>query len=188
MKLNLGCGFNKLDGFVNVDKQPACQPDMVVDLEKLPWPFESGSVDAVVAAHVLEHLGQSPDAFLAIMRELYRVMKPGAKARIVVPHPRSDDFLTDPTHVRPITHQTMQMFSQRHNRETLAKGGANTPLGLYLGIDFEIISVNFDLMPDYVGHAPAEGDTAGRAELARLIGERFNVVRQIDMTIRKIGH
>jgi predicted SAM-dependent methyltransferase len=56
MKLNLGCGFNKLDGFVNVDKQAACQPDMVLDLERLPWPFEDASVSEVAAFHVLEHL------------------------------------------------------------------------------------------------------------------------------------
>ena len=187
MKLNLGCGFRKLDGYVNVDKQATCQPDMVLDLEKLPWPSESESVEEVVASHVLEHLGQQPEVFLAIMRQLYRVMKPEAMARIIVPHPRSDDFLGDPTHVRPITDQTLRLFSQRRNRETLAKGASDTPLGFHLGIDFEIASVSFDMMPDYADKVPRDDDAAGRAELARLIRNHFNVVRQVDMTIRKVG-
>ena len=36
MKLNLGCGQNKFDGFVNVDKAPECDPDRAVDLERIP--------------------------------------------------------------------------------------------------------------------------------------------------------
>ena len=58
MKLNLGCGTNKLEGFVNVDVEPASEPDMVVDLDILPWPFEDSSAEEIQLNHVLEHLGQ----------------------------------------------------------------------------------------------------------------------------------
>ena len=60
LKLNLGCGKRRREGFINVDSQPGCQPDLVLDLEALPWPWADDSVDEVDLIHVLEHLGQSP--------------------------------------------------------------------------------------------------------------------------------
>jgi hypothetical protein len=171
---------------VNIDKQAACGPDLVLDLEHVPWPFDDGSIDEVFACHVLEHLGQSPEVFLGIMRELYRVMKTGATARIIVPHPRSDDFLTDPTHVRPITDRTLQMFSKARNRETLALGSADTPLGIYLDIDFEIASLTFELRPEFKTRLNKGKSAEDKRELERLMRECNNVVRQIDITIRKI--
>ena len=79
MKLNLGCGYNKMDGFLNVDNQIRCQPDMIVDLEELPWPFESNSADELVLCHVLEHLGETRDIYLRIIQEIYRVCQHEAK-------------------------------------------------------------------------------------------------------------
>ena len=35
LKLNLGCGFHAYPGWLNVDKQESCDPDMQVDLEPL---------------------------------------------------------------------------------------------------------------------------------------------------------
>src|SRR4051812_34057053 len=102
MKLNLGCGNTKLDGFVNCDMQASCNPDRIVDLEVLPWPFADNCADEVVLSHVLEHLGESAKVYLAVIKELYRICAPDAVVRIAVPHPRHDDFLTDPTHVRPV--------------------------------------------------------------------------------------
>lgn len=36
MKYNFGCGFNKFDGFVNIDKFEHCEPDLLMDIETLP--------------------------------------------------------------------------------------------------------------------------------------------------------
>jgi hypothetical protein len=47
MKLNLGCGQNKRDGFVNIDKYPTFAPDLLWDLEQTPYPFEAGSVTEI---------------------------------------------------------------------------------------------------------------------------------------------
>lgn len=138
MKLNLGCGPKRIEGWVNVDKYESLRPDQVVDLERFPWPWPDSSVDEVLLNHVLEHLGQAPEVFIGVMKELWRVCKPGALARIHVPDPRHESFLGDPTHVRPVTLDTLALFSQTFNRQTVAQGAANTPLGLVHGIDFEI--------------------------------------------------
>ena len=139
MKLNLGCGPKRMPGWVNVDKHASLGPDQVVDLERFPWPWPDSSADEVLLSHVLEHLGQAPEVFIGVMKELWRVCKAGAQARIHVPDARHENFLGDPTHVRPVTLDTLALFSQSFNRQTLADGAANTPLGMLHGIDFEIL-------------------------------------------------
>ena len=57
MKLNLGCGHRRRDDYVNVDMFEACRPDVLWDLEQLPWPWESSSADEVLFHHSMEHLG-----------------------------------------------------------------------------------------------------------------------------------
>jgi predicted SAM-dependent methyltransferase len=103
MNLNMGCGYNKRAGYVNVDVSPTCAPDVVCDLELVPWPWRNDEADEVLFNHSLEHLGQTSKAFLEIIKELYRICKHNARIEINVPHPRRDDFINDPTHVRIIT-------------------------------------------------------------------------------------
>jgi hypothetical protein len=67
MKLNMGCGFHKLDGYVNVDLFPACAPDVVCNLEEPPWPWQTGTVNEVIFNHSLEHMGGDPKVFLKMM-------------------------------------------------------------------------------------------------------------------------
>lgn len=45
MTLNMGCGHNKMPGWLNVDAFPECNPDVVCDLENLPWPWPNDSVE-----------------------------------------------------------------------------------------------------------------------------------------------
>ena len=136
----MGCGTNRFPEWHNVDRYAECGPDEVVDLERFPWPWPDGCADEVMFHHSLEHLGQAPDVFVGVMRELWRVSAPGARVAIHVPDPRHDDFLGDPTHVRPITIDMLGLFSQTFNRECARSGAPNTPLGLIHGIDFEVDS------------------------------------------------
>lgn len=147
MKLNLGCGHWKLPGYLNVDSQPACEPDQLVDLEALPWPFPDDSCDEVLLSHVLEHLGEERATYLGILKELYRICRPGALVQVIVPHPRHDLFLIDPTHVRAILPESLGMLSKRKNLEWKRDGIADTPLGLYLNVDFETTEVTYLLDP-----------------------------------------
>jgi predicted SAM-dependent methyltransferase len=101
LRLNLGCGAKRLEGYVNVDKFG--DPDFRFDLETFPYPWNDNSVVEIEMHHVLEHLGQQTQIYLRIIQELYRICKSGAKIHITVPHHRSDRFFHDPTHVRPIT-------------------------------------------------------------------------------------
>jgi hypothetical protein len=137
-KLNLGCGLDHLVGCINVDKEPKAKADLQFDIEQ-PWPIPSQSVSWIQAKHVIEHL-RDLDVFF---REAYRVMLPDSILEVTVPHPRSDTFLGDPTHVRPIIRQTLDLLSRRNCDDWAAKGYSNTPLAIYWDVDFECISQEF---------------------------------------------
>ena len=115
MKLNLGCGNKIIDGYINVDKFDTYNVDIKHDLEKFPYPFEDDTVEEIILSHVLEHIGQSPDIFIKIIKELYRICKNQALIEISVPHPRHDNFISDPTHVRPITIFGLSLFDRDLN-------------------------------------------------------------------------
>lgn len=139
LKLNLGSGDKRIDGFVNVDYSEECKPDIVMNLEETPWSFEDNSVSHIILNHVLEHLGQTPKSFLAIMKELYRICRNDAIIDITVPHPFHDNFVSDPTHVRTITPMTLALFDREQNLEWRKMGAANSPLALQCGVNFKII-------------------------------------------------
>jgi hypothetical protein len=184
VRLNLGCGTKKLDGWVNVDKVAAASPDQVVDLEALPWPWPDDSVDEVLLAHVLEHLGAETAVYLGIIKELYRVCRDGARITIAVPHPRHDHYLNDPTHVRPITADSIGIFSQATNRKWIAAGIPNTPLGVYLGVDFEIETNNSLLAEPWRGSLARKEMTENDVRQA---AQSFNnVIQQIELVLRAV--
>jgi len=83
MKLNLGCGDKKLDGYVNVD---VCgEPDINFDLSQFPWPFDDNSADEISSSHFLEHVQDYEKTIL----EIHRILKPGGILHFKVPHFRN---------------------------------------------------------------------------------------------------
>jgi SAM-dependent methyltransferase len=182
IKLNLGCGSRLLPGYLNVDKFGA--PDLRWDLETFPWPWRDDSVEEVVMSHVLEHLGATADVFIGIMREIYRVCRDGAILRISVPHPRHDDYLGDPTHVRPVTPQMLSLFSRKLNLEWQSLGFASTPLALYHGVDFEIEEIGYVLEKDYERMWREGG--GGKQDLERLLRTHINVASEINIRMRVV--
>lgn len=83
MRLNLGCGDKKRTGYTNVDQFGT--PDVCCDLSVYPWPFETGSVDEVLAEHFLEHVQDYEKTIL----EIHRILKSGGVLHFKVPHFRS---------------------------------------------------------------------------------------------------
>jgi hypothetical protein len=183
MKLHLGCGQHLLADYINVDKEGT--PDVKRDLEReIPWPWETSSAEEVLLVHTLEHLGRTPEAFIAIMRELYRVCAPGALVKIVVPHPRHDHFLGDPTHVRVITPEVLSLFSKKNCARWKEIGASNTPLAVYHDVDFDLVEKRLVIEPKYLEAFRSGQITA--LELDTLVAERNNIASEIRMTLRAV--
>ena len=179
MKLNLGSGSKILEGYTNVDKYDYYKPDVVHDLEIFPYPFKDNSVDEILLSHVLEHIGQSPDIFLGIVKEFYRICRNNSIIKIIVPHPRHDDFMADPTHVRPITILGLQLFDKDLNIKWEKNKGANTPLALINGVNFKIKNVKYSLDENYM--KKFKDKKINNQEVDEDAARLNNVVKQIEI-------
>jgi len=184
MKLNLGCGQNKIKGFINVDKYLECNPDQVMDLEQFPWDFQSNTADEIVLNHVLEHLGSDTEVFFKIIKEIYRVCKNKSIVHINVPHPRHKNFINDPTHVRIITPEIISLFSKKNCLHWKKTNAANSPLALYLNVDMELIEKTYILSDKYM--ELFKNGSITKEELTTLIDEKNNIVKEIRMKVQVI--
>lgn len=73
-KLNLGCGDDYRDGWLNVDIDPSVSPDEVADLEVTPWEWAGTDQFVVVLVdNVLEHI--EPATRPAVLAECRRVLR-----------------------------------------------------------------------------------------------------------------
>jgi len=106
-RADLGCGFRTrdiLDDTLRVDRNPACNPDLVWDLNR-EWPPEwDDQFYWIEMNHVLEHLND----FWFVWNSLYRALKPGGKVSIYTPHALSITAWSDPTHKRGYTLRSFQ--------------------------------------------------------------------------------
>ena len=96
-RLNIGCGADGKEGYINLDIAKLKGVDVVHDLQKLPWPFKDNEFDYINAEQILEHLNDIP----SILIELWRVTKAGGKIHIEVPHYASPGAWFDLTHKHP---------------------------------------------------------------------------------------
>jgi predicted SAM-dependent methyltransferase len=184
MKLNLGCGFNKMAGFVNIDKYPQCIPDISMDIESTPWNFEDNSIENIFLNHCLEHIGDDYNIFFSVIKEMYRVCRHGAIIQINVPHPRHDNFINDPTHVRIITPELLGLFSKKNCNYWISIGASNSPLAIYLDVDFEIRNTEFVF--DKKHQELISNGKINKNEIADLIKRENNVVSEYKITVEVI--
>lgn len=82
LKVNLGCGFDYRQGWVNVDALKKFQPDIIHDLHS-PLPLTDESVDYVLAQDILEHF--TKEDLLCLLSDLSRITKSGGLVEIRVP-------------------------------------------------------------------------------------------------------
>jgi predicted SAM-dependent methyltransferase len=132
-KLNLGCGNDYKEGYVNVDVGN-CRKDVHHNLEIFPYPFEDSEFEEVIMKHCIEHI--SRDNFPKCVSELHRISAPGCKIHISAPYYLSRNAFTDFTHKNFMTEESFSYFDPKHPLREL---------GLIYGFNFEFnIRVGLD--------------------------------------------
>ena len=81
-RMNLGCGWDHRDGYLNVDFQDFHHPDLVADVRNLDM-LPAAWFEEIIAQDVLEHLERTEaDAALA---EWARLLAPGGSSCCACP-------------------------------------------------------------------------------------------------------
>ncbi len=86
IKLNLGCGTDYKDGWVNIDNNSdnnITKLDLDWDLRN-PLPYKDNSVDFIYNEHFIEHL--TVEEGQTLITDAMRVLKPGGVLRIATPN------------------------------------------------------------------------------------------------------
>lgn len=117
-KLNLGCGDDYRQGYINVDIG-LCKKDVEHDLENLPYPFEDNTFSEIVMQHCIEHI--SRENFPVLVQELHRISKPSAVIHISAPYYMSRNAYTDFTHKNFMTEESFAYFDPNHPLRKLGK-------------------------------------------------------------------
>jgi len=81
-KLNIGCGWKKEKGFINIDSAKEVKPDKIVNIEK-GLPFPDNYFDYIYSSHALEHI--NPSKWKFALNEIGRVAKDGCILELDLP-------------------------------------------------------------------------------------------------------
>lgn len=107
--LNVGCGGDYREGWVNLDSHNEDYADVIFDLndiyDKKPLPFDDYTFDKIILYDVLEHLPNP----LPILNEIYRVCKNYGIIKIKVPY--GENTFGNPDHKRVFYAGTFNMWN-----------------------------------------------------------------------------
>ena len=108
-------GEQQWGGLVTLDFYPECRPDVVHDLNVLPYPFADAEFDEIHAYEVLEHCGRQGDwrFFFDQWTEFWRIVKPGGYFCGTCPHRTSPWAWGDPSHTRIVGLEQLVFLSQK---------------------------------------------------------------------------
>jgi len=82
IKLNLGCGGQRIDDYIGIDIRDIGQK-MIWDIRD-GLPFPDNSVDEVYSCHFIEHLTE--DESIELFHEIYRVLRVRGETHHRCPH------------------------------------------------------------------------------------------------------
>lgn len=125
MELLIGCGSNRdrkitvggraeWSALTTLDMNGDHNPDVIHDLDVLPYPFADNTFDEIHAYDVLEHQGQQGDwkFFFAQWSEFWRILKPDGLFCGICPKALSPWAWGDPGHTRIIAPEHIGYLSQ----------------------------------------------------------------------------
>lgn len=153
-ELMIGCGGRRekhvsyegmppvFQDLVTLDIEPAHKPDVVWDLNVLPYPFADAEFDEIHAYEVLEHCGRQGDIafFFAQWSEFYRILKPGGLFCGSVPMWDNEWAWADPGHTRVIAPKSLMFLEQKFYETQVGKTAASDYRSMWKG-DFTCVGM-----------------------------------------------
>ncbi len=105
-RLDIGCWKFKQDGHIGVDILRAPSVDVLADACNLP--FRESSIDKVHSSYTLEHIQDN----LSALSEIWRVCKPDASIRLILPHFSNPAYYDDLTHKHKYSTRSFEHYDQ----------------------------------------------------------------------------
>ena len=114
IRLNIGCGAKKRDGYLGVDIRPIPGiVDIVCDVGSQKLPLPDKSVRSIYSIHAFEHIQD----IIFLMNEMWRVMEWDGRLEIHVPHKDCVLAWQDPTHKRYFVEESLKYFCGEYLRK-----------------------------------------------------------------------
>lgn len=155
VRVDLGCGLSKRDGFVGIDRFPMPKVDIVCDIDQ-GLPLADDSVDYLVASHSLEHFESLP----SVMSEIYRICKDRALVTIIAPYNDTRLNQANPYHLQRINEHTPRFLTSA-DTASVPQAEYSFPFAEAWGLgtsdngdwteDFRLLHMEFFYMPAYRG-------------------------------------
>ena len=142
VRIDLGCGAAKREGFIGLDFVDLPAVDHVLDLTRDRYPFDDSSVDGVFSAHFLEHI-EAPNH---VFSEIGRIAKDGARIEFWTPYAFSDEASLY-GHLHYLTEEEWLHFTVLHRDAHVAM----------LGGRWLLHRINFVVLPQTVAELEANG-------------------------------
>jgi len=152
-ELLIGCGNRRskdmgatdqkeFKNLTTLDIDENCKPDVLWDLNDLPYPFGDNYFDEIHAYDVLEHFGAQGDyrAFFAQFSEFWRISKHGALFLATVPVWNGMWAFGDPGHTRVLPPGCFHYLAQKQYEQV-----GTTKMTDYRHLykaDFQIIKIH----------------------------------------------
>lgn len=144
IKVDIGCGTRKQPEHIGIDILPFEGIDHQLNAGTEKLPFENDSVDEIYTSHFVEHLEAMERVHL--INEAYRVLKPGGKMTIIVPHWGSCRAYGDLTHKFPPVSEFWFYYLKEEWRKE------NAPHNNFYTCNFEV-TWGFNIRPDLQARA-----------------------------------
>lgn len=140
MKLNLGCGNDLKEGYVNLDIVDY-GGNKIHDMNVVPYPFDDDTFDEIFCSHILEHV----ENFNRVITELHRIAKPDAAIIVYAPFFLNTKYFGDPDHKIPFSIRTFDNYEYVGDRKLkfYEKWKANHRTNYETGALFEVVEKRF---------------------------------------------
>lgn len=184
LKLNLGCGFQKKAGCINVDVSSVFMPDVQIDLTTEVWPWETSSVSECYFDFSMEQMGTTLKHLEHVHRELYRVCQPQAQVFIKAFHPRSDQSFLNPACTQRISPDFFHLLSMQRNLNMISNQVSNDTFGMNWAVNFDV--TRFKYLISQIFQQDIESGKISETEIRRRMIYENNICEAFEVDLRVI--